>query len=426
MLPYKKPKIAILTIRNTYNYGGVLSMLKVVYSFCEQYFEPKVFFLGFDPEIATSLRACKFTSRVKPISFFGMNCIEIGARWSFWEPGHYSFTYHYWKDLLEDFDYIFVVSGTSMAAHPALILNKKFTMWLATPYKDDRLERVKQLSGIRYVLNKLAQGRMNRLEKQILNKAGYIWALSTYAQAKFQSIMGQHKETMTLCGFPIDCSKVPQLSPKDDERIILAVGRFSDPRKNVDMLIRVFNQLHTQMPDLKLYIVGKKPSDEKLLAYADMASFANITFTGQVTIDDLYSLYNRAHLLLITSYQEGLGIVGLEALLHGTPVIATDCGGTRDFIINNVTGYLVPINNDEEMVARARYLLSNPAISHQFSLRGRHLIEERFSVEKIYALFKQGLRTTYPNLETWFEDCDHQQALLKERNINIHYSQDME
>ena len=52
----KKPKIALLTIRNTYNYGGVLSCLKVAYQFCEKYFDPTVFFLGFDKEISTSIK----------------------------------------------------------------------------------------------------------------------------------------------------------------------------------------------------------------------------------------------------------------------------------------------------------------------------------------------------------------------------------
>lgn len=411
----QKPKIAILSIRNTYNYGGVLSSLKVTYNFCEKYFEPTVFFLGFDSEIATSLRSLKFTSSVKPISYFGMNCVEVGARWAFWEPGHYAFTHAYWRKLLADYDYFFVVSGTCIAAHPLVELEKKFTMWIGTPYNEDRLERVKQLSGFRAVINRLAQPKMNMLEKKILDKANFVWAISTYAKKEFGRILGYQKSTMVLCGYPIDCSKVLYVNDKK-ERILLAVGRFSDPRKNLDMLVRVFDKLHKQMPDLKLYVVGLKPSNEKLFQLASYPSFNNIIFTGQISGSDIKALFYRASLMLITSYQEGLGIVGLEALLNGMPVIATDCGGTRDYVIDNVSGYLVPINDDGAMVEHAMRILSDTALAQRLSRGARKIIEEHYSITKIHSLFVQGLSTTYPELQAWFAECDAQVLQLKSYN----------
>lgn len=411
MLMYKKPKIAILTIRNTYNYGGVLSSLKVVYQFCQEYFDPKVFFLGFDKEISTSLRSGKLTSSVKPLSYFGMNCIEVGARWAFWEPGHYAYTHAAWRELLAGYDYFFVVSGTCIAAHPLEQLNKKFTMWIGTPYNEDREERVKQLKGIRSLLNRLAHKKMNTIEKNILTKASFIWAISSYAKAKFQNIIGQEKEELQLCGYPIDCTQAPILDTVQKEKILLAVGRFSDPRKNLDMLVRVFDTLYATNQELKLYIVGMKPSSEKIFELSSLPCFGNIVFTGQITSADLRALYERALLLLITSYQEGLGIVGLEALLHGTPVIATDCGGTRDYAINDVTGYLVDINDDLAMVERIQALLNDQELYKKLSYTSQQFIQKHFSISKIYQHFKLGLGKTYPELNEWFEQCDAQTAL---------------
>jgi len=57
----KKPKIAILSLKNSYGYGGVLSSLKVAHDFCNKYFDPTVFFLGFEPAISTSLKTLKFS-----------------------------------------------------------------------------------------------------------------------------------------------------------------------------------------------------------------------------------------------------------------------------------------------------------------------------------------------------------------------------
>lgn len=420
----KKPKIAILTIRNTYNYGGVLSTLKVVYQFCEFYFEPHVFFLGFDPEISTSLRNLKFSSSVKPLLYFGMHCTEIGSRWAFWEPGHYRFTLPTWKKLLKDYDYFFVVSGTCIAAHPLVQLNKKFAMWIGTPYNEDRSERVKQLSGIRYLLNKLAEKRMCSIEKNIIRSSNFTWAISTYALQKFEKIAGAGVQSIVHCGYPIVSGKLPTIHPQKTDRFILAVGRFSDPRKNFGMLMRTFDRIYQKMPQIKLVIAGMKPEAEKIKPFTSLASFGSVSFTGQVTSDDLKNLYSKAYLLLLTSFQEGLGIVGLEALLYGIPVIATDCGGTKDYAINDFSGYLVDIDDDKAMAERALQILSNPLLHHQVSRNCQQFVLEHFSVQQTHTHFKQGLTATYPELSTWFEECD-MYRLGRSRKTAIFFSQEI-
>lgn len=404
----QKPKIAILSIRNTYDYGGVLTSLKVIYKFCSIYFEPTVFFLGFDKEISANLRSFKFVSSTKPLTYFGMNCVEIGARWAFWEPGHYSFTSSEWKNQLEGFDYFFAVSGTGIAAHPLVLLKKKFAMWVSTPYDDDRSERVKKMSGIYRLIDRLASPCMHRIEKKILKNASYIFALSNYSKIQFERLLGKSRNNMVLCGFPTDLKiKDPRTLPL--EPVIIAVGRFSDPRKNIDMLMRAFEKISVTIPTAKLYVVGQKPSDEKLHDFAQQySSFKKITFTGQVTQADLNSLYRIASLMLVTSYQEGLGIVGLEALAHGIPIVATNCGGPGDYVIENYTGYLASINNDTCMATKAIKILNNPELHLKMMRNAVQFIKDNLTTEKIYTIFKQGLSKTYPELESWFEACDQQ------------------
>ncbi len=401
----KKPRIAILTLRNTYNYGGVLSSLKVVYEFTSIYFEPTVFFLGFGSDVGMHLKKGKFTSTAKSLTYFGMNCIEVGARWGFWEPGHYWFTRDTWKAYLKDFDYIFVVSGTCIAAHPAQILNKKYVMWIATSYNEDRAEREKKLRGLRAFINVCAKGIMNTLEATILRQASYIWAYSAYAEKDFLAKLGDKTEAIVRCGFPIDTSIYQQFDSKKEEAII-AVGRFSDPRKNIGMLLRVFQLLYERNHKLVLYIVGMKPDAETLFPFINYSSYKNIIFTGQVSSDDLHLFYQRSQLMLITSYQEGLGIVGLEAMHYGLPVVSTDCGGTADYVINGTTGYLVPINNDMEMAHHAHAILLNHYHAQALSFNAKQLIEKQFSKPTIYARFKEGLTVAYPELAQHFEIVD--------------------
>ena len=173
----QKPKIAILTL-HPYNYGGVLSLIKVVHKFCQNYFEPKLFFLGFDSEISTSLKKLKFSSQMKNTNYFGFDSVEVGAKWAFWEPGHYKFTKSKWVSALQDYDYFFVASGTCIAAHPLTLLDKKFAVWLATTFDEDRAQRVKKLNLTRKFIDKFSCAKMRKIEKDIFKKSNFIFALS--------------------------------------------------------------------------------------------------------------------------------------------------------------------------------------------------------------------------------------------------------
>ncbi len=397
----KKPKIAILSLKNSYGYGGVLSSLKVTYDFCKKYFDPTVFFLGFEPSVATSLKKIKFSSSSQSLNYFGMKCVEVGARWAFWEPGHYKFNLKYWEKALAGFDYFMVASGTCICAHPLALLGKKFGMVISTPYEQDRAKRVNELSDIRYIIDRLANKKMLQIEKFILDKASFIWALSDYSKKEFEKITGGPESKIIRCGHPIDCKVVPPLSGKD-ENMIIAVGRFSDPRKNVEMLLRVFNKIYKYIPGVKLYVIGKAPDYKVLKPFVKLPFFQNIVFTGQVSAGDLESFYERASLMLLTSYQEGFGIVGLEALLHGVPVVATSCGGPSDYIIDDFTGYIVGVNEDEDMAGKALSILLSKEKRLLMSFRAQKFVIENFSTDKIEELFKIGLTRIYPELGRLF------------------------
>ena len=345
-----------------------------------------------------------------------MNCVEIGARWSFWEPGHYAFTQQSWKKLLQNYDYFFVVSGTCIAAHPLVLINKPFALWVGTPYTEDRAQRVKEFGEIHYVIDRLANKKMLSIEKKILTSANYIFSISSYAQQKFEAILQKKRPNHSWCGFPIDCSKALPLN-KHKENMLIAVGRFSDPRKNITMLIEAFNLIYEKNREAKLYVVGKKPNNEKLYDFCDYPCIENIVFTGQLSSADLTALYRRASVMLIPSYQEGLGIVGLEALLHGTPVIATMCGGPEDFIIEGRNGYLVPIDDARAMAEKALALLSNHALRSQLSAYARDFIHTNYSLSSIHTIFKHGLSTIYPELKELFATIDQPPTVLGSQNM---------
>jgi glycosyltransferase involved in cell wall biosynthesis len=162
---------------------------------------------------------------------------------------------------------------------------------------------------------------------------------------------------------PVDTDTYRPLPPDNrevQERYILSVGRTNDPRKNIPMLLEAFSKILAHDPGLKLVLAGDEPA-APLLDHCDQLGIAeSVDFRGTVSDGELVTLYQHADLFVIASAQEGLGIVMLEAMACGLPVVATDCGGPEGIVIDGETGQIVP-NNDPDALADAIVaMLSQP------------------------------------------------------------------
>lgn len=420
----KKPKIAILTLRNSYPYGGVWSSLKVVHDFCTRYFEPIVCTLTFESPYAMSLRRLRFHSTVSyEGDYHGFPSYDVGARWAFWEPWHYAATVDSWRTILASFDYIFAVSGTVIAAHPAVLVKKPFVLWASTLYAQDRQQRAQQLSGFRALIDRAAQPVMLEIEKTIIAKAPLIFALSSYSQKEFVSVVPGASQRMLPCGFPqenheqdiINFYREHELSAciirRHENPVILAVGRFSDPRKNGALLMRFFKLLYQQDSRVRLVVVGTPPALECYAEYQKQEFFKAIIFTGNLTASELASWYAQATIMVITSYQEGFCIAGLEALSYGLPIVSTRCGGVVDYVRPEETGFLVDLDNHEMLAFYVKKILTDRSLYQKFSENAFVLVKEQFSQTAIYTIFKRGLVRVYPELEAHFSSSDSEIAL---------------
>jgi glycosyltransferase involved in cell wall biosynthesis len=296
-------------------------------------------------------------------------------------------------------------------AHPLTLLNKKYGLLISTSYTEDRNQRIKELNYFRKFIDTLAQKHMIAIEKNILQQAGFTWALSNYSIEQFKMITSPVFPPTICCGHPMDCSNLPSFAHKK-EKTIIALGRFSDPRKNIAMLLRVFEKIYHVIPEVKLYVVGHKPTDDKLRAFSHLPSFENVVFTGQVSADDLSHILTISSLMLITSYQEGFGIAGIEGLLYGIPIVSTRCGGPQDFVVDDVTGYLVNVNDDQAMAERSLSILINDERRLSMAHNAQQFVINNYETSHVYSLFKQGFIHMYPELETWFARCN-----VEDKNI---------
>lgn len=159
---------------------------------------------------------------------------------------------------------------------------------------------------------------------------------------------------------------------------ILFVGRM-EKRKGFRHLIRAFVYIKKEIPDARLIVVGAYEDKEKgpFLRYARTHKLHGVHFVGRVSPEDLPRYYRTATVFCAPSTGfESFGIVLLEAMAAGVPIIASDIPGYRGVLENGRGGLLVP-PGDEQAIARAiTSLLRDPAKKARMSECGRQTAAE--------------------------------------------------
>lgn len=141
---------------------------------------------------------------------------------------------------------------------------------------------------------------------------------------------------------------------------ILTVGRMK-PEKNHELLLEAFDRLSGNLKDARLMLVGSGECETALRARAAaMGAGARIVFAGMQA--DPSPFYATADLFVLSSDQEGFGLVLVEALQAGLPVVATDCpSGPADILENGRHGQLVPVGDPDALAAAIQSALAGGA-----------------------------------------------------------------
>ena len=169
-----------------------------------------------------------------------------------------------------------------------------------------------------------------------------------------------------------------------DHKMVLFVGR-PDPIKGLGTLVKAMAKVIELDPHLVedscLCVVGADVADDPALMDAEMARIDElrhslgiqdfVTFLGPRGQDELASYYNAAQVVVVPSRYESFGMVALEAMACGTPVIASDVGGLSTLIQDGHTGYLVPYGDVDAMVERLIPVLADPGLCDCLGQHGR-------------------------------------------------------
>jgi L-malate glycosyltransferase len=155
--------------------------------------------------------------------------------------------------------------------------------------------------------------------------------------------------------------------------------------KRVDDAVRIFARVAASLP-ARLLLVGDGPERAKVQEVAEHEGVADrVLFLGKQ--NSVAELLACSDLLLLPSESESFGLVALEAMSCGVPVVATRVGGVPEVVQDGVSGYLAAVGDIDAMAAAACHVLADPDRWKQFSAAAR-LDAERYSADRVVSLYE--------------------------------------
>ncbi len=241
-------------------------------------------------------------------------------------------------------------------------------------------------------------------EKRVLQIADRIIAATPAEKSQLEFLYGADSKKLSVIPPGVDLSRFYPI-PRDEarevigvpskNRMILFVGRI-EPLKGLETLIRAVAWMQQSTELLccpySLVIVGGDPEESELSVNAEMARLQNLVknlglrdfvlFLGKRDQDSLPYYYSAADVVVVPSHYESFGMVALEAMACGTPVVASQVGGLAFLVQDDVTGFVIPDGEPELLGARLKELILNPALRDRLGQQANQ-VAQSYSWERI-------------------------------------------
>jgi glycosyltransferase involved in cell wall biosynthesis len=306
--------------------------------------------------------------------------------------------------------------------YPLLHTNYWMSAWIGLQLKQHSniqlVHTYHSLGAVKYQATQrrpaIADTRLE-IERQILEEADCIVATSPQEQEALRNLVSEQGHIKVIpCGTDIEnFHAIPQAEARTrlgfglHEKIVLYVGRF-DPRKGIETVVRacarlrdedsrirnenaILNGFHPASPipcpSLRLVIVGGSDPDqadgqeqkriEQLVQELGLAE--QTLFAGRVGHDLLPLYYTAADVCVIPSHYEPFGLVAIESMACGTPVVASDVGGLKFTVVPEETGLLVPPQDTIAFAQAIDRILNNEAWARKLRQQAPVRVQLNFS-----------------------------------------------
>jgi glycosyltransferase involved in cell wall biosynthesis len=292
--------------------------------------------------------------------------------------------------LANNIQYQIVHTNYWLSSWVGMELKKVQPIQLVHTYHSLGAVKYKSISDIPPIANTRLE-----VEKTCLETADCIVATSPQEQEHMRSLVSQQGNIEIIpCG--TDIKRFGSVSPAKarlrlglpkHSLVVMYVGRF-DQRKGIETLVRAMSRsILPGLADVRLIIAGgstpgnsdgiERDRIEKIVDELGMRDYT--MFPGQVDHETLKHYLAAANVCVVPSHYEPFGLVAIEAMASGTPVVASNVGGLKYTVVNEKTGLLCPPKDDQAFAEAIDRILSRPHWRVELGKAARRRVETHFT-----------------------------------------------
>ncbi len=236
-----------------------------------------------------------------------------------------------------------------------------------------------------------ADPSLHRITKYAMEHSCAITAVSNWLKHETEREFQLSKPIYTIYNF-IDPSRfniknkarIPFI--EKNKKVVMHISNFRAVKRVTDV-IRVFKKISDKM-DAQLIMVGEGPEKVSSVGVARQLGILNkVKYIGNY--HNIEELLPHADLVIQPSEHESFGMVALEAMASGVPVIATKSGGIQELIIDGETGFLCEVGDIETMADWAIQVLFDKKLQKEIGKRSMERVKKYFSVDKIIPQYEK-------------------------------------
>jgi glycosyltransferase involved in cell wall biosynthesis len=173
----------------------------------------------------------------------------------------------------------------------------------------------------------------------------------------------------------------------DSAEVLGTVARL-DAIKNQSMMLKALKIVHQTYPNTYLIIVGDGPERKRLESQAAAFGLSQYVIFAGFKVD-AHRFYRIMDIFLLTSFSEGTAMTLLEAMASGVACIATDVGGNREILEDNVSGVIVPSDDELTLAERICQLINDKKVRQKIGEAGTKRFYEKFTVDKMVKAYEK-------------------------------------
>lgn len=201
-----------------------------------------------------------------------------------------------------------------------------------------------------------------------------------------------------------------------DEDIVIGVITNLNKYKGLIYLFQALKKLVLSYPSAKLLVIGEGPEELTLKnAIEDLGIESNVMFLA--CRKDVPELMRSLDIMVLPSLFESFGVVVIEAMYSGLPVVATNVGGIPEVVIDGETGILIPPIDSGAIAKALIYLIENPHIAKEMGKKGKEVVLSRFT-GKIYAKKLEELYISLLTEKKYIKGNDRLDSVMNKHSSN--------